>query len=146
MKIIVLFAALLASAAWGQTAVNQGLPGKQGSWPVAISPQACTLLLPDGGTPYTTTTVNTSSVDIPAASNKNRYYIVICVSKQTATATALVKCRNDGTAPVMAVTNPGDVLGVGDCIVYATTRGVVTQQVKCISDTVTSYVTSYECI
>ncbi len=90
---------------------------------------------------HSTTTGGVSSSNIPASPAANRYYIVVCNSRQNTS--ALVKCRADGTAPVMAVANAGDVLGNGDCILYMMNAS---QVVKCIADTATTYITGYECL
>lgn len=131
---------------------DQGKPGTQGEWPTAAGPRPCALTLPDGGTPYQSifwdaggATFVPWGADGGSGSNSNRAYVVICNSKQNATSTTLVKCRSDGTAPVMAISNAGDVLAVGECIVYSSPRGAV-QRSQCIADTATAYFTSFECL
>ncbi len=90
---------------------------------------------------HTSTTGGVASVNVPASPATGRYYITVCNSRQNSS--QLIKCRADGVAPVMAVTNPGDVLGVGDCILYMTNTS---QVIKCIADGATTYITGYECL
>lgn len=141
---LVAFFALIAGAAFAaEETVNQGTPGLRGPWTVTgalsgttfpTTPQLCTT------SASKSTTVGVAAVTTPATQLTARRYIIICNSPQN-TGTPLVKCRVDGT-PVMAVTNPGEVLGVGDCFQYAVAASVIP---SCISDTATTYVISYEC-
>lgn len=127
--------------------VDQGMPGNQGPWPVTINGMVST----DGGLPVTpqnctsrankSTTVTTIAATTPSTQLASRRYLVLCNSLQN-TGSPYVKCRVDGTAPVMAVTNAGDVLGVGDCILYPINATI---SASCISDSATDYVTSFEC-
>lgn len=171
-RLLAVVALLAALVAWSQSTVtsNQGSPGKMGPWPVtgvgfttsdagfvtvAETPATCQLLLNDAGTPYrvnfwdagTTVFVPGDIFDAGSSSSSDRKYVVICSCKQNITSfpNALWKCRSDGTAPVMAVNNPGDVLGVGDCVIYASPKGTV-QKSQCISDTASSFICSYECL
>lgn len=130
--------------------VNQGTPGKRGPWPVTV-----VSTLPDGGTNSGTsvtpqicatmankiTSVGVAAGATPSTQLTARRYIYLCNSLQN-TGTPLVKCRQDGTSPVMAATNAGDVLGIGDCILYPVGSGTA---ISCIADAAATYVTSFEC-
>lgn len=152
-KFLAAAAALAAVVAWSQT-VDQGRPGKQGPWPVSLSSTAvdggpdfvqmglCASAASDGGLVHQNTVTGVAAVTTPANQNAGRVYVVLCNSLQNS-GQPLVKCRVDGTTPVMAATNAGDVLGVGDCAQYAIGPTVVPQ---CISDTAATNVTSYECV
>lgn len=142
-------AALVGGLAVANTStVNQGSPGSFGAWPVRIvagsgstasnvnvTPQQC------GTVSHKSTTAGVAAAATPSSALASRRFVTLCNSAQN-TGSPLVKCRADGTDPVMAVTNPGDVLGVGDCITYPVASTVTT---KCIADTATTYVTSLEC-
>lgn len=145
---VLLAVAFVGAMAWAANEkVDQGQPGNQGPWPVTITnggfadggipvvPQNCTLRA------NKSTTVSTSAGNTPSSQMAGREYLVLCNSLQNS-GTPLVKCRVDGTSPVMAVTNPGDVLGVGDCITYTINASITA---SCISDGATTYVTSFEC-
>lgn len=158
----ILFAVLplvVAGLAWGQSTVkvNQGAPGNQGPWPVTISGStpgtASAVTGPDGGAvvvqdlqcngvgSHKITVVGVAAGNTPSAQKANRVYIELCNSLQNSS-NPIVKCRVDGTAPVAAAGNIGDVLGVGDCIRYTISAGIVPQ---CISDAAGTNVTSFEC-
>ncbi len=145
---------------WSQSTVkaDQGRPGNQGPWPVLISgtvPGAAAVVTgPDGGAvrvqdvqcssgagSQKITSVGVASTTTPATQLTNRMYIELCNSLQNS-GNPIVKCRVDGTPPVAAATNVGDVLGIGDCIRYTVAAGVVP---LCISDAAATYVTSFEC-
>ncbi len=148
--LVIPFVALLATAglaiAQQQVVANQGKPGNQGPWPVIsigtdggaviVQPVQCR-----GTSSQKITTTGVAAVNTPSAQLAGRIYIEICNSLQN-TGTPYIKCRVDGTAPVMAAGNVGDVLGVGDCIRYDIPAGVVPQ---CIADAATTYATSFEC-
>lgn len=144
---VVLF---LATTAFGQIKVDQGSPGTQGGWPVTV------VGAPDGGasgslfvspyqcnptSPNKSTTVSTVAVSVPATNAAGRRYTTLCVSLETGGVPTL-KCRTDGVAPVMGITNPGDVLGLGDCINYTVPDSRV---IQCIAAGAT-YVTTFECL
>lgn len=132
-----------AVMAWANQLVDQGKPGQFGPWPVttaadsgiSVTQQQC------GAMTNAITSVGVAAVNTPASQLSGRMFITLCNSLQNA-GTPLVKCRTDGTAPVMAATNAGDVLGIGDCITYPISSSVVP---SCISDTAATYVTSFEC-
>lgn len=141
-----LAALTVAGVSIAQNIVDQGSPGKQGPWPVTggssgssfpVTPQQCT-----GGPTSKITTVGTSAGTTPSSQLASRRYIVLCNSLQNS-GNPTVKCRADGTAPVMAVGNAGDVLGVGDCLMYPIAASVT---ISCIADAATTYVTSSECL
>jgi len=146
----VLVLVIVGGIALAQEMVDQGSPGKQGPWPVSM-----TTLLPDGGTSSGTaitpqicntmaskiTSVGVAAGATPATQLTARRYVTLCNSLQNS-GTPLVKCRSDGTAPVMAATNIGDVMGVGDCILYPAGDGTA---ISCIADAAATYVTSWEC-
>lgn len=148
---------MLAKSAESQSLVkaDQGRPGNQGAWPVAVTgsadggayatvyttPAKCAA--GDGGFSYhKTTSVGVASGATPSAQTAGRQYITLCNSLQNA-GNPMVKCRIDGTTPVMAVANAGDVLGIGDCIVYPIATAITP---LCIADTASTNVTSFECI
>lgn len=147
LKRILLMVAIFAliGGAIAQQMVDQGSPGNQGPWPVTgsgstatfpITPQKCT------STAHKNTSVGVAAGNTPSAQLASRRYLVLCNSLQN-TGSPFVKCRTDGVAPVMAVTNPGDVLGIGDCITYPLAAATV---VQCIADAATTNVTSFECL
>lgn len=102
----------------------------------SLSPTQCTVSSVHG-----TTSVGIASTNVPAAALTNRLYTAICNSPQNA-GVPIVKCRADNTAPVMAIANAGDVLEVGDCVIYTVSSAT---NIKCISDTAATYVTTFEC-
>lgn len=138
---------------------NQGRPGSQGSWPVSLTTSSTVNVQQgpsrDGGVmwpvetmptrcfvpTHASTTTGVVAAACPAAQLAGRCTIMFCNSNQNSGA-PLVKIRIDGSAPVMAAGNVGDVLAVGQCITYAIPAGVTPQ---CISDTATTYLTSTEC-
>lgn len=139
-----------------QQTVDQGAPGKKGPWPVTgtvtpgsvdggvlqVTPAQCRPSTADGGLLHRNTVVGATAVPVPASPAIGRAYIEICNSLQNSS-NPILKCRADGTAPVAAATNPGDVLGVGDCVQYPTPSSNV---IQCISDAVGTNATSYECV
>lgn len=142
---------LVAAFAWSQSVVNQGAPGKQGPWPVVISggaggggaassintfPGICS-----NSSAETNTVVGGTATAVPSQIVAGSgHYVVICNSAQN-TSTAVVKCRQDGIAPVFAAGNPGQVLLVGDCFLSTEAHNV-----QCIADAAGRNVTSYECV
>lgn len=151
---------LLAAVAVAQTVVNQGAPGKQGPWPVvgtggtvtvvfdggfigSFSPVKCAVTAQDGGAAEQNTVVGAAAVEVPAAPSFGRAYMNICNSAQNAS-TAIIKCRQDGVAPVFAASNAGQVLLFGDCMVSTTPP--TTNAVRCIGSGAGLNVTTYECI
>lgn len=130
--------------------IDQGRPGREGAWPVTGNVSVSL----DGGmtttpAPCTTNahkiTVVTSStaVSTPSSQLTGRRFIVLCNSLQNS-GSPILKCRVDGVSPVIAAGNPGDVLGIGDCIQYAIPSSVVPH---CISNSGAGInVTSYECL
>lgn len=147
---------LIAGFVIADEKVDQGRPGTQGPWPVTV------IALADGGSgyvftldrkcavgsPYTSTSVGTSATSVPASPNTGRAYIQVCNSLQNS-GNPLVKCRSDGTDPVMAITNAGDVFGVGDCKNYpigGTNPDAGTGTIRCIADTAATNVTGFECV
>lgn len=159
MKNILAFGLLVAAIASAQVAVNQGRPGTQGAWPVTgvggsststgvdggvvqTTPAKCAQTAADGGTLHKNTVVGATAANVPAAQTAARIWIEICNSLQNS-GNPILKCRVDGVAPVAASTNPGDVLGIGDCAHYAIISSNVPQ---CISDTAGTNALSYECV
>lgn len=152
-RIALLFGCLLGAAiAWAQeeTMANQGTPGTRGSWPVVMGGS---ITIWDGGTantfvpypcanasPHKVTSVVNASTTTPATAQTGRVWVNVCNSPQNA-AGSIVKCRSDGTAPVFALGNPGDVMELGDCQVYYTTANIL-----CISNAAGGVsTTTYEC-
>ena len=136
-----------------RTTADQGRPGNQGSWPVVISgsaPGTSSIVAgPDGGavnvqSPCVTvvesvTSVGVAATAVPASAQVARKLVVICNSIEN-TGTPVLKCRADGTNPVVGNTNPGVSLGRGDCVLYST--NIV---VNCIADTASTAASSSEC-
>jgi hypothetical protein len=134
------------------TTANQGAPGNQGAWYVrnavptfpadggvgggaaGVFPYACST-----SSPNKTTTVSTAA-SVPTSAASNRLYVVLCNTRENSSGT--VKCRADGTTPIVDAGAPGDVLGVGDCIAYTNPSGF---PVKCVAAS-SEYVSSYECV
>ncbi len=139
-------------AAWAQTEVmaNQGSPGKRGAWPIRG-----TQALNDGGyafpttpypcsdaSPHAVTSVTNASTTTPSTAQAGRVWTQVCNSPQNA-AGSIVKCRADGTAPVFALGNAGDVLELGDCQMYYVSAS---RNILCISNAAGGVSTStYEC-
>lgn len=120
----------------GFVTVNQGLSRDGGrTWIVETSPSNC------WNPTHSVTTTGVAAANCPAAQLANRCLIMMCNSSQNS-GSPLIKIRIDGTNPVMAVGNVGDVLSVGQCITYGALSAVVP---KCISDTATTYLTALEC-
>lgn len=160
---VVVLAAIAASA----QVVDQGMPGNQGPWPVILSggsassdggtiggatyPAQCRATAQDGGATEQNTVVGAATVRVPSTgaapgtttAAAGRIYMVVCNSAQNAS-TAVVKCRQDGTAPVFAAGNAGQVLLYGDCM--TTTAPTTADAVQCIADAAARNVTSYECV
>ena len=147
----------IVAGAYGQTLVkaNQGSPGNQGPWPVTMGAQffdggtpsavanvLCNAVLPDAGAPQQVTSVGVAAVLVPAQPTTRRYYVTVCNSSEN-TGTPLVKCLYNNVSPVMGIANKGDVLGVADCWMYPIAGS---NQLKCISDTASTAVTSNECV
>ncbi len=123
---------------------NQGKPGSYGAWPVSFSsatPAYTTNAVCSSPT-HKVTSVGVAAGNTPSSQLATRRFITLCVSTEETT-NITVKCRADGTNPVIGETNPGDVLKVGDCVRYDIPASVVP---LCISDTATTAVTSFECI
>lgn len=140
-----------ALIAHGQSLVkaDQGRPGNQGPWPVAMGGSA-----QDGGAVVVQDAPCASPVEsyiafdgggasaVPAAGPlAGRRTIIIC-SSQRNSGSPIWTIRNDNTAPTTAISSPGQTLGVGDCISYA--MGASTT-INAISDTSSSVLTITEC-
>ena len=136
---------LVAGFALAGTIVDQGRAGTEGAWPVSTV-EGTSL---DGGTVWsvgyfcnsrnqTVTSIGTTAASLTVGLS-GRWYTRICNSLEN-TGTPNVKCRDDGTNPVMGVANAGEVLGVGDCVTYYTTAAI-----RCISNTAGTATTQSEC-
>lgn len=153
---------VLAARADTPITANQGRPGTQGAWPVSISgsvvstdggsagsatyPTQCRATAQDGGVVHQIVQMGVNAQQVPNYPAAGRVYVNICSSPQN-TASILIKCRADGTAPVYAdgTTGAGDTLAVGDCVLY--TAPTSANVVRCISNIdAGNYVTSYECV
>ena len=159
---------LLHSSASAQQRVDQGAPGTQGPWPIRGTVIATTI--DDGGTtpvrqgpsrdgglywpvdtvphscniasPNKVTNVTNASTTTPSAAQAGRLWTTVCNSVQNVSS-RVVKCRADGTAPVFALTNAGDVLSVGDCALYTVSDA---RNILCIANTAAGTdVQTYEC-
>lgn len=155
MKRIIFAVAVIAFIANAQTQlVNQGKPGTQGPWPVTVTNTAdgggavpvyntiCKQADNDGGVVHKLVSVGVAATNVPATSATGRVYVEICNSLQN-TGNPMIKCRADGTAPVMATGNAGTVLGIGDCVQFAASPYNLPQ---CIADTASTNATTYECV
>lgn len=152
--ITILVVALVGcSIAWAQSKVDQGKPGVQGPWPVAIvsGGGGTTTLVADGGiaiyplacrgtSPHGYTSVGTASTNVPAAAAAGRYYVRVCLSYE-ASGQPQLKCRTDGTPPAFGAT-PGEVLAPGDCVTYALAAAT---NVACIATAASTPVSTFEC-
>ncbi len=87
----------------------------------------------------TVTSVGVTATPVPASAQTARKIVLICNSTENA-GVPKVKCRADGTNPIIGSGTAGQTLGVGDCILYST-HAVV----NCISDTAATAVSSSEC-
>lgn len=149
------FLAFVGGFAFAQTTVkaDQGRPGNQGPWPVTLTGGTT---LADGGTapsttlpypcaiasPNSITSVTNASTTTPATAQAGRVWTNVCNSPQNA-AGSIVKCRADGTAPVFAAGNAGDVLELGDCVTYTVPAS---RNILCISNSAGGISTlTYEC-
>ncbi len=131
---VVLVGLALQSTALSDTVTaDQGSPGKQGAW--AITPGICF------SPAHKVVSVGTTATACPATTLAGRRWIEICNSAENA-GTPKVKVRIDGTTPVMGIANPGRVLSVGDCSVFAVSDATV---INCISDTAATGVEILEC-
>jgi hypothetical protein len=91
---------------------------------------------------HTVTVVGLAGAAVPAvALSPLRQAILVCNSIENP-GSPVVKCREDGTMPVMGVAGPGEALAKGDCITYRAPSG---KAVKCISDTAGTVVHAEEC-
>jgi len=106
-------------------------------------PVQCRSTALDAGAVEQNTVVGAAAVQVPASPSVGRVYVNICNSVQNAS-TAVVKCRQDGVAPVFAAGNPGQVLLFGDCLV--STASTTANTIQCIADAAGRNVTSYECV
>lgn len=154
MKLLATVAAGLFSVLALAQKVDQGRPGNQGPWPVTLTiqsdggfassyayPGPCASTATDAGSTQQVTAVGTSAGVCPGLQDPNRKYIVYCNSSENS-GTPIVKIRIDGTAPVIGISNPGDVLLPGDCITYPI-QGSATP--SCISNAASTAVTTFQC-
>ena len=161
-RLVVLVFAAVSAMVLGQQKVDQGKPGTQGGWIVTCTNCGITV---DGGltvngsgtldggfvqvvpyqcaitSPNATTTVGVTATNVPAAAASGRWYATVCVSLEN-TGAPVVKCRADGTDPVMGAGNAGDTLGLGDCVTYPMKSA---RAIRCISGG-SVFTTSYECV
>ena len=147
----VLSALVFGTLAAAQSKVDQGKPGIQGPWPVAIS----TTSAADGGTStgnavkffcnstrQSTTAVNTTDAGyVPGDGGlAGRWMIRVCNTAKNS-GTPIVACTDDGQHPIMsAASGLGETIEVGDCLTYYTNVAI-----RCVSDTAATYVTAEEC-
>lgn len=140
-KFVFVVMVLVGLVAWSQTAViaNQGQPGKQGPWSVIdgqCQAPVETALVFDGG----------AATPCPPTALAGRRTILLCNSPKN-TGTPVWTIRTDGL-PTTAITSPGQVLGIGDCITYTipgTNPVDGGAQINCISDTGNSVLLITEC-
>jgi hypothetical protein len=83
---------------------------------------------------HSVVSVGVTATAIPATPLAARAWVDVCVSVENA-GTPVVKCRADGTAPVLGSSQPGDALSVGDCIRYAPPQGTT---IQCIASSSTA--------
>jgi hypothetical protein len=145
----VLTAGVFALAQGTPVIANQGKPGAYGAWPVSVASGSITVTGTANNAPaqctstaHKTTSVGVAAGTTPSTQLASRRYLVLCNSLQNS-GNPMVKCRADGTPPVMAVANAGDVLGVGDCLQYNLAAATT---LSCIADVAATNVTSFECV
>jgi len=103
IPLIISVMAMTGYAIAQRTTADQGRPGREGPWfittssssGVSTTPQLCTT------NAHKTTSVGVAATTTPAAQLASRRYVTICNSLQNA-GNPTVKCRVDGTPPVMA--------------------------------------------
>lgn len=148
------FWAALGGVALAGNLVDQGSPGTQGPWKTTVTGGSVVVIF-DGGfigttapyscaitSPNKVTNVLAASIATPSAAQAGRKWMSVCNSVQNV-ASRVVKCRADGTAPVFAITNAGDVLANGDCVTYTVSDA---RNVLCIANTgAGTDVQTYEC-
>lgn len=100
---------------------------------VLLSPDVCTTIV------ESVVSVGLTATAVPASALGSRKLVVICNSPEN-TGTPLLKCRGDGTNPVIGLTQAGQTLKVGDCINYTTTAAI-----NCIADTAATGASVTEC-
>jgi len=95
---------------------------------------------------HTVVSVGTSATAIPVSGQTGRRYIEICVSAENS-GSPKVKCAVDPAAnkPAFGLSEPGDVLQTGalPCVTYPVDS---THLVGCVADTVSTAVTTNECV
>ena len=85
--------------------------------------------------------VGVAAVTVPASSLQGRRSLVVCNSPLNV-GSPKVKCLLGGTAPTMALLDPGQVITVDNCFPFSVAS---TDTLKCISDTAGTAVTTFEC-
>lgn len=153
---VVVAVSLAVGIAVARSIADQGRPGKEGAWPIALAggldggSGAVVLVRPyqcAASSPYKTTTVTSAAAaSVPATpSTSPRAYMVVCNPAQN---TGNVKCRGDGTAPVFALGNPGDYLANGNCVKYTQVNlDDAGSPILCISDQAATFqATTFECL
>ena len=129
-SVLMLVTAAGVAVAQPQVSANQGAPGRQGAWPVTTP---CVTVV------ETVTSVGTTAVAVPTTAQSARKLILICNSSEN-TGSPVLKCRADGTAPVIGTAAAGQALAKGDCVSYSTTVAV-----RCIADTAATAASASEC-
>jgi hypothetical protein len=88
--------------------------------------------------------VSDAGVSVPNSAQPGRRGVTICNSTENTGAPKL-KClvNPDAGQPAMGLTQPGDVLAVGDCATYPVDSTV---PVKCVSDTANTAAAATECM
>lgn len=141
---------MFGALALGQSRVDQGKPGTQGPWPVTVSGSSTS----DGGvnavavkyfcnaTRQSTTPISTLDAgNVPGDGGlTGRWMIRVCNTSKNS-GTPVIACTDDGQAPSMVdSTGLGETIEVGDCLTYYTTATI-----RCVSNTLATYVTAEEC-
>lgn len=150
-KLAAIFVVSFALLAWGQTKVDQGKPGNQGSWPVTMG---APVYPSDGGvssavgtfpyhcansSPNTKVWMDGGAQTIGSATSRI-YTIVTNNGDDLGAGTGIVKCRSDGTNPTLVAGTPGANLGVGVSVSYTNTSGA---PISCIGTSL--WVGGFEC-
>ncbi len=152
MRILGVFSFLVVGVAIAASVADQGKPGTQGPWPVTISGSG-------GGASSGTVSVDTpcntvvesvrsvgvTALSVPATAQVSRKMIIVCNSPENASS-PILKCRGDGTTPVIGVATAGQALGKGDCVTYSSSGNPdAGTSVVCISDTAATAASATEC-
>jgi hypothetical protein len=103
---------------------------------VALGAEICA-----GATPETRMTINADAAAV-VGTNPNRTYVDVCISPETTTTTAQLKCRIGGTAPVFGPAAVGTTIKHGKCRRFR----IGSKVLKCIGSVAAVAVEVTECV